>query len=98
MKEAFPTVTAVGFADDYRFVGPHQDALDAAALYRDEVTEAGHVFQATKGCIYSLTQATTDAAATHPFALEMAAPGHTQTDGTCASIRKARPAAKGIWR
>ena len=83
MKAAFPTVTAVGFADDYRFVGPHKEALDAAAMYRDEVTEAGHVFQATKGCIYSLTQATTDAAATHPFAIEMAAPGHTHLIDAC---------------
>ena len=76
VKAEYPGVTPVGFADDYRFLGPYQEALDAARMYRDLVVEAGHAFQAQKSCIFSRDQGTIDLAATHPFAREMEAPGH----------------------
>ena len=44
----FPGVTILGFADDYRFLGPQQEAMDAAAEYRRLVIEAGHVDHASE--------------------------------------------------
>eukprot|EP01045_Picozoa_sp_COSAG04_P003592 COSAG04_NODE_147_length_22902_cov_55.666184_14_plen_99_part_00 len=45
MKGLFDGVTIVGLADGYRFVGPVDAAMDAAAMYKTEVEAAGHVFQ-----------------------------------------------------
>ena len=49
----FPTVTVVGLADDYRFVGPAIDAMDATATYRRRVEAVGHVFQVSKSWYFS---------------------------------------------
>ena len=49
VQRTFPDVTVVGIADDYRFVGPAQAALDAAAIYRTRVAAAGHAFQERPG-------------------------------------------------
>ena len=60
----------MGLADDYRFIGPAQSALDAAAEYADRVTALGHVCRASKSWMWSPSQATLDDAATHPLAVE----------------------------
>ena len=52
-KELFDDVTIVGLADDYRFVGPVDAAMDAAAMYKTQVEAAGHVFQANKSWLFS---------------------------------------------
>ena len=41
----YPTVTILGIADDYRFVGPTQDTLDAVAAYSAAIDRLGGVFQ-----------------------------------------------------
>ena len=41
----FPDVTILGFVDDYRFLGPVQQAMDAALEFRTRVVAAGHVDQ-----------------------------------------------------
>ena len=66
----YTEVTIVGLADDYRFIGPAQSALDAAAEYADRVTALGHVCRASKSWMWSPSQATLDDAATHPLAVE----------------------------
>ena len=63
----------VGIADDYRFVGPAQAALDAAAIYRTRVAAAGHAFQTSKSWIFSHDQDTLDSIRTHPLAAEIIA-------------------------
>ena len=72
---AFPTVTAVGLADDYRFVGPELEALAAAELYSELVTAAGHTFCAPKSKVWSPSPATVRSAASHPFVLGRGAGG-----------------------
>ena len=67
---AYPTITVVGFADDYRFIGPWQDALDAAALYKQLVEAAGHTMQKKKGEIFSLCAETLARAAEHSYVTE----------------------------
>ena len=64
----FPSVTVLAFADDYRFLGPVQDALDAALEFRTRVIEAGHVDQVQKAWAFSLSQASIDEAKLHPLA------------------------------
>ena len=52
-------MTVVGVADDCRFIGPAQQALDAAEMYRDHnvnVTAAGHAFQTSKSWLFSHSQ------------------------------------------
>ena len=52
-------MTVVGVADDCRFIGPAQQALDAAQMYRDHnvnVTAAGHAFQTSKSWLFSHSQ------------------------------------------
>ena len=63
----------VGIADDYRFVGPAQDALDAAMLYRTRVAAAGRAFQTSKSCIFSHDQDALDSIRTNPLAAEIIA-------------------------
>ena len=41
VQELYEDVTIVGLADDYRFVGPVDAAMDAAAMYKTEVEAAG---------------------------------------------------------
>ena len=53
VRNAFPTVTAVGLADDYRFVDPELDALAAAEMYSKLMTAAGHTFCAQKSKVWS---------------------------------------------
>ena len=66
----FPTVTVVGLADDYRFVGPCLDAMDAAAAYRQRVEAVGHVFQVSKSWYFSHFPETLELAAAHPLGQE----------------------------
>ena len=68
VQAAFPDVTIVGLADDYRFVGPVDEAMDAAQMYRNEVERAGHVFQADKSWLFSRSCRTLRQAARHPLA------------------------------
>ena len=87
VKAEYPGVTQVGFADDYRFLGPYQEALDRGANVHVLVRHMSgiwswkqgmHAFQARaqKSCISLRDQGTIDLAATHPSAREMEAPGH----------------------
>ena len=66
----FPTVTVVGLADDYRFVGPCLDAMDAAAAYRQRVEAVEHVFQVSKSWYFSHFPETLELAAAHPLGQE----------------------------
>jgi delta-aminolevulinic acid dehydratase/porphobilinogen synthase len=43
VAQRYPNVTILGYADDYRFIGPWRDAMDAALEYRHLVVVAGHV-------------------------------------------------------
>ena len=70
----FPTVTVVGLADDYRFVGPALDALAAAERYAELVSRSGHIFCVPKSIhdmhsmehyYYKLVPAPTQVAQTH---------------------------------
>jgi RecA-family ATPase len=56
VQAAFPEVTIIGPADDYHFLGEGTAPLDAADMYRREVTRAGHVFQADKSWLFSHSQ------------------------------------------
>ena len=67
----YPSVTILGIADDYRFVGPTQDTLDAVAAYSAAVNRLGGVFQSEKSWLFSHSQATLNAAAQHEIATEM---------------------------
>ena len=71
----YPSVTVLGFADDYRFIGPVRDALDAALEYRTRVIEAGHVDQVEKAWAFSPSQASIDEAMQHPLAGIVSASG-----------------------
>ena len=75
VAKKYPSVTILGFADDYRFIGPVQDALDAALEYRTRVVETGHVDQVDKAWAYSPTQASIDEAMEHPLANIVTAEG-----------------------
>ena len=68
VKRLFDDVTIVGLADDYRFVGPVDAAMDAAAMYKTEVEAAGHVFQANKSWLFSRSCRTLRQAMQHPLA------------------------------
>ena len=48
-----PSVQVVGFADDYRFVGPAEEALAAADEYLRLVQARGHVSQVAKAKLYT---------------------------------------------
>ena len=67
MKNLFDDVTIVGLADDYRFVGPVDAAMDAAAMYKTEVEAAGHVFQGSKSWLFSRSCRTLRQAMQHPL-------------------------------
>ena len=71
----FPDVTILGFADDYRFVGPVQLAMDAALEFRTRVVAAGHVDQVEKAWALSLSQASINEAKQHPLANIVSAEG-----------------------
>ena len=71
VQAAFPEVTIIGLADDYRFLGEGSAPLDAADMYRREVTRAGHVFQADKSWLFSRSQEALDAVRDHPLAAQM---------------------------
>ena len=66
----FPSLTVVGLADDYRFVGPAIDAMDATAQYRRRVEAVGHVFQVSKSWYFSHSPETMELAAGHPLGME----------------------------
>ena len=51
---AHPGVEIVGFADDYRFVGPAEQALAAAKHYVRLVEARGHVAQQAKAKLYAI--------------------------------------------
>ena len=70
VKNLFDDVTIVGLADDYRFVGPVDAAMDAAAMYKTEVEAAGHVFQGSKSWLFSRSCRTLRQAMEHPLAGE----------------------------
>jgi hypothetical protein len=65
----FPSVTVVGLADDYRFVGPALDVLAAAARYAELVKGPGHVFCVRKSKVWSPSVETLRLVACHPFVL-----------------------------
>ena len=69
----FPDVEIIGLADDYRFLGPKQQALDAAQMYLQLVQTAGHVSQVEKAKVFSLSaKALADAATeAHPLFQQM---------------------------
>ena len=48
-----PSVQVVGFVDDYRFVGPAEEALAAANEYLQRVEARGHVSQVAKAKLYT---------------------------------------------
>ena len=48
IAEQYPSVTILGIADDYRFVGPTQDTLDAVEAYSAAIDRLGGVFQTEK--------------------------------------------------
>ena len=55
----------IGLADDYRFVGPAIDAMNAAAAYRRRIEAVGHVFQVSKSWYFSHCPETVELAAGH---------------------------------
>ena len=84
VKDLFDDVTIVGLADDYRFVGPVDAAMDAAAMYKTQVEAAGHVFQANKSWLFSRSTRTLRRAMEHPLAgdgtpqaMQVAGPRHS---------------------
>eukprot|EP01043_Picozoa_sp_COSAG02_P018210 COSAG02_NODE_844_length_16583_cov_116.650267_6_plen_144_part_00 len=83
VAKKYPSVTILGFADDYRFIGPVQDALDAALEYRTRVVETGHVDQVDKAWAYSPTQASIDEAMEHPLANIVTAEGGRLRFASC---------------
>eukprot|EP01047_Picozoa_sp_COSAG01_P095869 COSAG01_NODE_26485_length_712_cov_1.889070_1_plen_129_part_00 len=70
----FPSVTVVGMADDYRFVGPALDVLAAAARYAELVKGPGHVFSVLKSKVWSPSVETLRLVACHPFVLGCPSP------------------------
>ena len=68
--EKYPTVTIVGFADDYRFIGPTDAALDAAAEYAKLVTAAEHTMQKAKSNMFSFSEESIAHAEAHPYGAE----------------------------
>ena len=71
IAEQYPSVTILGIADDYRFVGPTQDTLDAVAAYSAAIDRLGGVFQTDKSWLFAHSQASLDAAAEHEIAEDM---------------------------